>query len=72
MKLLLERGDVDPNSSDNNGQTPLSLATAWAHWGVLKLLLKRRDANPNLPDSNDQKPLSYATVKGREDIGKSL
>ena len=47
MKLLLEREDVDPNSSGRDGRTPLSYAAERGHEDVVKLLLERRDVNSN-------------------------
>ena len=81
MKLLLERGDVDPNSSDNNGQTPLSFAAgqllrsdnpgglfsyAPRYECIMRLLLQRGDIHPNLPDNNGRTPLSLADEEQQE------
>ena len=38
VRLLLARDDVDPDSKDNYGRTPLSRATANGHEAVVKLL----------------------------------
>jgi ankyrin repeat protein len=38
IKLLLESGKVDVNSTDKNGQTPLSYAAKEGHNTVVKLL----------------------------------
>ena len=38
VKLLLERKEVNPNPYDNDGNTPLSLATEEGHKGIVKLL----------------------------------
>ena len=58
MKLLLEREDVNPDSPDNRGKTPLSLAAENGHDGVVKLLLEREDVSPDRPDNYGQTPLS--------------
>jgi len=46
LKLLLERGKVNPESRDNNNRTPLY----WAVWsgerGIVKLLLELDEVNP--------------------------
>ena len=39
MKLLLETGQVDVDSKDSEGSTPLSEAAGNDHLGVVKLLL---------------------------------
>ena len=41
MKILLERGDVNPDSSDDNGWTPLSYAANSRHEGIVKMLRER-------------------------------
>ena len=58
MKLLLERKEVDPDSSDSHSQTPLSFASSGGHGGVVKLLLQREDVNPNSSYGNGLTPLS--------------
>jgi len=48
VKMLLERGDVNPDQADTYyGQTPLSLAAQNGHHGIVKMLLERGDVNPN-------------------------
>ena len=44
VKLLLDRKEVNPNSRDNYGQTPLLRAAFGAHEGIVKLLQGRADA----------------------------
>ena len=46
MKLLLARDDVDPDTPDVCGQTPLHEATHNGHEGVVKLLLGQDGASP--------------------------
>jgi len=44
--MLLGRDDVNPDKPDNDGQTPLCIAT-WNEWeGVVKILLGRDHVNP--------------------------
>ena len=52
MKLLLERKEVNPNSSNREGQTPLLLAAQDGHEGVVKLLLERKEVNPDSSDKD--------------------
>ena len=62
MKLLLERGDVNPNTPNHRGRTPVSWATENGHDAVVKLLLEREDINLNMPDDDcGRAPLSWAS-----------
>ena len=72
MKLLLERGDVDPNLPDSDGRTPLWLSAKRREEGVVKLLLARSDVDPNSPDGNGRTPLWFAVWTGHEGIVKLL
>jgi len=72
VKLLLRHRDVDPDSSDRTGRTPLSFAASGGHGGVVKLLLEHRNVNPNSHDCNDRTPLSLAASGGQDDVVKLL
>ena len=80
IKLLLKRRDVNPNSPDGNGRTPLSFATnePWSpnysggNKSVLELLLERGEIDPNFPDSNGRAPLSFAAESGNVHLVKLL
>ena len=72
MKLLLGRGDVNPDSLDKYGQTPLSLAAMRGHEGIVKLLLGREDVNPDSSSKSGRTPLSWAAENGHEGIAKLL
>ena len=63
MKILHERGDVNPNSVDNSGRTPLSYAAHEGYESVVKILLERGEVNPNSADKSGRTPLSYAAEK---------
>jgi ankyrin repeat protein len=45
VKLLLARDDVDTDSKDSNGWTPLSWAVKKRHEAVVKLFLARDDVD---------------------------
>ena len=47
MQMLLGRFDVDPNTDDEDGQSPAWIATGHRYEGVVELLLERNDINPN-------------------------
>jgi len=74
VKVLLKRGDVNPDQPDTYfGQTPLSWAAGEGHGGVVKILLGRSEVNPNRPDTfYGQTPLSWAAGNGHDRIVKML
>ena len=68
VKLLLERKDVNPDSSEH-GRTPLSRAAENGHEAIVKLLLEREDVNPDAPDTRyGRTPLLLAADNGYEGI----
>ena len=71
VKLLLERKEVNPHSSDNNGQTLLSRAAKNGHEGIVKLLLQCKEVNPN-SSGDGQSPLLRAAKNGHEGTVKLL
>ena len=69
MKLLLARGDADPNKPNNYGETPLLRASENGHEGVVRLLLTRGDVNPGKPDNESGRvPLWWASSNGHEGV----
>jgi len=66
VKILLGRGDVYPDRSDNHGGTPLSGAALNGHEGVVKMLLGRDD------DNDGGTPLLWAARNGYEGVVKML
>ena len=74
VKLLLERGDVKPDTPDTiYGQTPILRAALGGHEGIVKLLLGRKDVNPDTPDPiHGWTPLSQAASCGYEGVVKLL
>jgi len=60
VKLLLERDQVDPDSRDDDGRTPLSYGARAESEGIVKLLLERDEVDPESLDNNGRTPLSYA------------
>ena len=67
-EMLLKRSDVDPNTADEDGRTPLSLAAGGGHWEIAKILLQRSDVNPDTADKSGRTPLSWAVVNEQEEI----
>ena len=70
VKVLLERGDINPNHGDTtSGSTPLSLAAEGGHEGVVKMLLAREDINPNKGDTTSGfAPLLWAAWRGQTGV----
>ena len=72
VEILLGRGEINPDKSDNRGRTPLSHAAGNGHSGVVEILLGRGETNPDRPDNDGQTPLSFAALKGHEEVVKIL
>jgi ankyrin repeat protein len=72
-KLLLKKGDIDPDSHDTQfRRTPLSYAAEKGHDAVVKLLLAREGIRIDSKDSKRRMPLSYAVQNGHETTVKLL
>ncbi|PUU82883.1 hypothetical protein B9Z19DRAFT_966217, partial [Tuber borchii] len=69
---LLRVKPFDPDSSDENGHTPLLLAAQNGHEGAVKLLLVRSEVNPGLSNKNGQIALLLATKNGHQRIVEQL
>ena len=73
MKLLVERDDVEADSKDTSGRTPLSQAAENGHKAVVKLLVDRDDVEANSKDKYGcWTPLSWAVKNGHEAVVKLL
>ena len=55
VELLLAQGDVDVNSRDTYGATPLSRAAEFGHARIVELLLGQ-NADANLPRKKNRTP----------------
>lgn len=62
-KLLLD-AQADPNTQDGEGQTPVMLAAAAGHEGVLRVLGKTGRCNVNLRRNDGQDAMLLATYAG--------
>ena len=73
VSSLLAREDVDINSKDEYGRTPLWWAIVEGHDAVVKQLLARKDVDVNPKDSHDSRtPLWWAMVEGHDAVVKLL
>ena len=64
VMILLERRDVNPDSADKSGRTPLSWAARNECEKIVRILLDRNDVNPDTADENGRTPLSWAAGPG--------
>jgi Ankyrin repeats (3 copies)/Ankyrin repeats (many copies) len=71
-KLLAERDDVEVDSKDDSGQTPLSWAAVSGREAVVKLLLETGKVDVDSKDTAGQTPLSWAAGSGHEAVVKLL
>lgn len=60
VKVLLDSGRVDPNSTDSLGHTPLHQAVLGGNESVIKQLLASENVNSNLRDNQEWTPLNLA------------
>ncbi|KAJ7582119.1 ankyrin repeat-containing domain protein [Mycena floridula] len=67
MRILMQRDDVDLNSQDKHGRTPLSYATIDYSGDCVALLLNHPNIQPDCPDYTGRTPLSYAAETAAEE-----
>lgn len=63
VKLLLERPDIDVNTTTPAGQTPLYLAACNGHEAVVKSLLAHPDIRLDITANNGHTPLALINVQ---------
>lgn len=67
---MIERDDVEINSKDNLGRTPLATATRPGHFDTVRLLIVQDDVEINSVDQFDHMPLANAARAGYWEIVK--
>ncbi|CAJ2508756.1 Uu.00g137820.m01.CDS01 [Anthostomella pinea] len=72
VQLLLDTGNVNPDSKDRNERTPLSWAAGSGHEAVVQLLLDTGNVNLDSKDSDGGTPLSQAAWHGHEAVVQLL
>jgi ankyrin repeat protein len=68
LKLLVETGNVDVDSKDSEGRTPLFWAAAKGHEVVVKLLVETGNVDVNSKDSEGRTPLCWAAENGHKAV----
>ncbi|KAG0638993.1 hypothetical protein HOY80DRAFT_1022832 [Tuber brumale] len=68
VKMLLMREEVNPDSSDDCSQTPLSFVARDGHEGVVRIQLMPQDVDPDKPNTDGQTPLSFAPTPGPQKV----
>ena len=64
--------DVDADSRDGGGGTPLSWAAFNGHEGVVRLLAGRKDVDVNSKDKNGKTPRLCALERGHQNVVRVL
>lgn len=64
VRMLIERGNVNPDSVGECGRTPLSRAAQGGHKTIVRTLLERDNVNPDSVDTFGRTPLSWAAERG--------
>ena len=72
MDILLKRKVLTPNTTEQNGQTPLLRVVQQWHGEVVGMLLKREDINPNTAENDGRTPVSWATENERGEVVEML
>ena len=72
VKILLKRGDANPDKPDVYGRTPLLLGAKNGHEGVVKILLGRGCISPGRPSNCGQTLLHCAAECGHEGVVRIL
>jgi ankyrin repeat protein len=72
VKLFLGHTDVNAESKDNYGRTPLSWAAKGRNEGVIKLLLGFASVDAYSRDNSGRTPRSYANERGNRGVAQLL
>ncbi|KAF3006335.1 hypothetical protein E8E14_003571 [Neopestalotiopsis sp. 37M] len=72
VEMLLETGEVDINSEDQDGQTPLDLSAKRGHEKVVMMLMETGSVDINRKNRVGQTPLALAAHNGHEKVVQML
>jgi ankyrin repeat protein len=70
--MLLDVPNVEADSKDRDGRTPLWRAAGAGHEGVVKALLATGKVDAESKDGDGRTPLSWATAAGHDGVVKLL
>ena len=70
--ILNSDNDININSEDENGQTPLLWAARKGYEAVVRLLLEQDDVKADSKDHYGETPLSWAAYKGHDAVVRLL
>ena len=65
MQPLLSAPDIEVNRANNDGMTPLHIASAMGHEKVVLALLNVKDTEVNSEDNHGTTPLQWASNYGK-------
>jgi ankyrin repeat protein len=64
--------DVNPNSRNTYGETPLWIAACYGHRNVVELLLQKNDVDVNSKSNAGRAPIFWPSASGNEGIVRLL
>ncbi|GIJ98169.1 hypothetical protein Aspvir_000284 [Aspergillus viridinutans] len=68
LQAYYSHGHIDVDCKDEDGRTPLSLASEKGHLAIVKLLLSQDTVDVNSADTVGRTPLSWATTNGDDAV----
>ena len=72
MLSLLSTPNIKVNHANNDGMTPLHVASAMGHDQVVLALLNLKDINVNMEDNHGTTPLQWASNYGKLKVVQAL
>ena len=70
VKMLLERGDVNPDPADKYGRRPVAWVAGGWQDQIVNIFREREDVCTSIPDSTNQTPQPLAPPEGHGRVAK--